>query len=154
MRQRHAVRGLILSPADEILLMRLTPPGRTFWITPGGGLLAGERHAAALLRELREETGRGEFLIGPEVWTRTVVFDTEAGQVTQHERYFLIRTERFDPEPFGMDGLERDWFAGYRWWSAGEIMLAEERFAPRRLGELLENLLAEGIPDKPIHLAV
>lgn len=152
MRERKAVRALILSPEGQVLLMRLRPPGRSFWITPGGGLMAGEGHLAALRRELLEETGRMDFEVGPEVWTRTFAFDTQAGAVTQHERYYLIHSDRFDPEPLGIEGLERDWFAGYRWWPVSEILIAEERFAPRALGALLENLLTNGAPVEPIRL--
>jgi 8-oxo-dGTP pyrophosphatase MutT (NUDIX family) len=112
--------------------------------------MAGEENIAALERELWEETGRRDLNIGPEVWTRTIIFDTKSGEVTQYERYYLIHSERFDPIPLGIDGLERDWFAGYRWWPITEIVKAQERFAPRRLGVLLNALLTDGIPDRPI----
>lgn len=115
--------------------------------------MAGENHLIALRRELVEETGRLEFDIGPHVWTRTFVFESTTGEVRQHERYYLIRSERFDPEPSGMEGLERDWFGGYRWWSVEEILVAADRFAPRGLGTLLEALMAGSIPDRPILLA-
>ena len=38
--QRDAVRAILLTPAPEVLLLRIRPPqgGDAFWITPGGGL--------------------------------------------------------------------------------------------------------------------
>lgn len=56
--QRLAARGLVRRPG-EILLVRLSryavESGR--WTLPGGGVDHGEKPAAALLREMQEETG-------------------------------------------------------------------------------------------------
>ena len=73
---RRAVRALLTTPDRQILLMRVTFPNphRVLWITPGGGLDPGEDRLTGLRRELREEVGRDDFQIGPEVWHQTVLF--------------------------------------------------------------------------------
>jgi 8-oxo-dGTP diphosphatase len=72
---RIAAYALCQDPAGRILLTRLSPgevkPGQ--WTLPGGGIDFGEAPAAAVLRELTEETGLiGEVLSLAEVesWVR------------------------------------------------------------------------------------
>src|SRR6266849_6547160 len=54
---RYAVRAVLLTPQEEILLMRIHGPGsgKRWWITPGGGLEPGESVEQGFRRELREE---------------------------------------------------------------------------------------------------
>jgi ADP-ribose pyrophosphatase YjhB (NUDIX family) len=56
--QRFATYGLVTDPAERILLTRISPgyPGAGRWHLPGGGTDFGEQPAAALLRELVEES--------------------------------------------------------------------------------------------------
>jgi 8-oxo-dGTP diphosphatase len=58
--QRFSAYGLVTDPAGRILLTRISDgyPGAGTWHLPGGGIDFGERPAAALDRELREETGQ------------------------------------------------------------------------------------------------
>ena len=149
-RERRAVRALLLTPEAEVLLMRFVTPGRSVWITLGGGLLAGEEAVAGLHRELHEETTRSGWRIGPEVWRRSATFELDGDMLTQHERYFLVPTPRFEPPADMPDEVERRVFGGFRWWAVDEIRASPERFAPRRLGECLAALLADGPPLSPI----
>ena len=52
------VGGLAYDDAGRLLLVqRANDPGRGLWSVPGGRVEAGEDDAAALVREMREETG-------------------------------------------------------------------------------------------------
>ena len=54
--QRIGAYGVCVSVADQVLLSRLSPPDLR-WVLPGGGVEHGEHPAAAVVREVLEETG-------------------------------------------------------------------------------------------------
>lgn len=153
--ERHAARALLISPAEELLLIKIVNPHsqRFFWLTPGGGLDPGESPAAGLRREIFEETGLTDFEIGPEVWYREHLFHWGDRAILQKERYYLVRVAHFEPtfRHLPTEG-ERLAFGGFRWWRAEEIEQSPEAFAPRGLGHLLQTLLQNGPPPQPIIL--
>jgi 8-oxo-dGTP pyrophosphatase MutT (NUDIX family) len=156
-RDRSAVRALLLTPDQELLLMKIEFPRRGYaWITPGGGLEQDEAPTDGLCRELREETGLKATSIGPEVWRREHTFLFEDVQIRQSERYFLVPTPRFDPRTDGMpEGeVETIWFRGYRWWGLEELLQTDELLVPRALGTHLKNLVEEGIPSRPVEVGI
>lgn len=52
-----AVGAVVLRAGGVLLVRRANPPRAGFWTLPGGRPERGETHAAALRREIREETG-------------------------------------------------------------------------------------------------
>lgn len=154
--ERQAVRALLISPADELLLIKIVEPRsrRFFWLTPGGGMDSGESFAVSLQREIFEETGLTGFEIGPQVWYREHLFNWDGQAILQKERYYLVRVTRFEPTFQHLpDEGERLAFGGFRWWQAKEIEQSQDAFAPRDLGRLLQTLLQHGPPPQPITLA-
>jgi len=151
-RLRHAVRALLLDERERILLDRrssIDDPSYTIWATPGGGLEPGESHEHALRRELVEEVGLHEFDFGPEVWWREHFFPMPSGHGGQREHFHVVRVESFEASGTpDVDVVER------RWWTATELAASEERFAPRRLPELLAALLRDGPPEEPLDVGV
>ena len=157
LRIRPAARAIVLDPDDRILLVRfLFPTGKTFWATPGGGIEMGESSGEAIRRELAEETGLDDVDVGPVVWTRLHIVPFIGGQWDgQHEEYHLVRTRSFTPEPrLSWEQLNAENVFELRWWALAALEEADETFAPRRLPELLRELLANGAPPAPIDAGV
>ena len=150
---RHAARVLLLDRHDRLLLFRCQEPGagRAFWITPGGGLEAGETHEQAAVRELYEETGLSGVGVGPCVWTRTHTFPWLGTMYRQHERFFLVQVEQHDVDPAAHTEEEQSALTAHQWWTVEEIVQAtDQAFAPRLIGGWLKRMLEEGPPSQPI----
>jgi 8-oxo-dGTP pyrophosphatase MutT (NUDIX family) len=90
---RNAARAVVLDPDDRILLVRWVNEdnGVDTWLTPGGGIEDGEDDAAALRREVREETGLESFEAGPTIWTRRHSFPWYERTVDQRETFHRRR---------------------------------------------------------------
>jgi len=94
---RQAVRVLLCS-AGKILLLRCHDVhdfSHFWWVTPGGGLQAGESYLDAAIREVREETGLClalSDLHGP-VARRFVTHGVRFSIGAQEEVYYLVRLD-------------------------------------------------------------
>ena len=153
-RERNVVRALIVSPESSILLVHIHLEDRSFWITPGGGIEDREDTHTALQRELYEEIGRDKWVIGPSVWTRSHTFDFEGETLTQHEIFHWVSCEWFSPPEEMPDAHENQYFGGFRWWTAEELIASKDDFAPRKLGRFFKAILNSGMPEKPINVGV
>jgi 8-oxo-dGTP diphosphatase len=152
---RHAVRALIVDGDNCVLLMRLNMPNGRVWLTPGGGKESGETTHGCLTRELAEEVGRDDLSIGPELWQRRIHYQMKGRPWTQHERIFLIRTDRFEPSAANLPfEAERDWFECFGWWSADEIDRLPDRVGPIDLAARLRVLITDGAPETPIDITL
>ena len=152
--ERDAVRGILLTPAQEVLLMRVRPPGRddSFWVTPGGGMNAGEDVMDCLRRELREELGIVELTLGPLVWRRQHTFNWAGRRIRQRERYYVVAVEKFIPQM--LDPIESKAIDCLRWWSVPELSSSAERLSPVSLADIVARYLREGPPRAPLNVEV
>ncbi len=144
-------------PADNL------PTG--LWACPGGGLDPGESVTDGLVRELREELGLEIDDPGSPVWVKEHIFPMTRWD-GQHDTYFLVEVEAFDPHPdFTEAELRAENLDGMRWWTYAEVQEAQHRydadatrdpgyvtFSPRRFGHLLADLVRNGRPPEPIRL--
>ncbi|MBO1335942.1 NUDIX hydrolase [Streptomyces sp. VRA16 Mangrove soil] len=156
---RKVARVVLLDPEGRVLLLHGHEPGDTaddWWFTPGGGLEGDETREQAALRELAEETGITDVELGPVLWQRVCSFPFDGRRWDQDEWYFLARTTSTVPgagiNESGLTDLERRSVAGARWWTYRELAEAHETVYPTRLAELLNRLLDEGPPSRPLVL--
>ncbi len=154
--ERTATRAVVLDPGGAVLLVRFEFPwaDHAVWALPGGGLEAGESPEDGIRRELAEETGLTQLTLGQPLWTRTPRWRTASGGWGgQRETIFLVRTERFDPEPkLTSSALREEYVTGVRWWRRDEVSAGDVVFAPRALPELLQSLLRDGPPPEPVEV--
>jgi G:T/U-mismatch repair DNA glycosylase/ADP-ribose pyrophosphatase YjhB (NUDIX family) len=152
---RRAARAVVLDPDDRVLLVRFEWPYETVWATPGGGVDPDETDEQAIVRELAEECGLRGFELGPCIWTREQWFADMPGWGGQTERIFLVRTDAFTPAPeLTVDELVAEGMVEQRWWSLDELAASPETFAPRRLPELVRDLVDCGPPAEPLDVGV
>jgi 8-oxo-dGTP pyrophosphatase MutT (NUDIX family) len=150
--QRNAVRAILLTPDEEVLLIRLRSPatGEFFWVTPGGGLEAGETSEQGLRRELREELGLELMDLGAVVWRRHHEFSWRDRRILQREEIRLIRTLRF--EPVMSDPVEAEVVDSFRWWPVAALSDCPESITPRALQTIVANYLKHGAPAEPLEV--
>ena len=158
-RIRPAVRGLVIDGNDHVLMVRLVYPHGAFWVLPGGGIEEGEDVLDALRRELREETGLTEPVIGGHVWNRLHEFrlvDTAGVEWHgQRESVFLVRTERFDITPsMSTEELHAENLHEHRWWSLDELAgySGDDVFAPRDIHVHVRAVVEHGVPVVPFEI--
>ena len=160
LRIRQAVRALLITPDAHVLLVRFEFPTKTVWALPGGGLDPGETHLEALHRELIEEVGLHDPIVGDHVWDREHITPHDDGLWDgQRDRYYLVEApERFEPTPaLSWEQLRAERLHELRWWHLDEIDRAagdDMWFAPRTLGRHLRTLITDGPPVAPIDTGV
>lgn len=155
-RLRPAVRGLVIDDDDSVLLVRLSFPHGAFWVLPGGGIDGREDHVEALQRELVEETGLTDAVIGPPVWERTHHFDfldTDGVAWTgQTETVYLVRTPRFEIRPsFTTDQLLSENLDEHKWWTLDDLQTypGPDRLSPPDIGAYVHAIINDGVPASP-----
>ena len=151
--ERQAVRVILLTPAQEILLMLIPPDGgNSFWMTPGGGLKPGETIHQGAKRELQEELGLSDITLGPLVWLRQHTFNWAERRLCQREQYHIAHVNRF--QPFISDNIEAEYLSEFRWWPLATMVQSNERFTPLSLAGIVQKYLAHGAPQPPLQMEI
>lgn len=149
--ERLAARVLLIDDAGRTLLLRggdPARPGERWWITPGGGVDAGETRAQAAARELFEETGLrvDPAALGAPVWHEVTEFSFDAVAYRQDQDFFLHRVSQWQVDTAGFSALERRTIDEHRWWSIEELDATDETIYPTELAGLLRRFRVEDSP--------
>jgi 8-oxo-dGTP pyrophosphatase MutT (NUDIX family) len=154
--RRATGRVILLDGRGRVLLLseRSGHAGSTIWMTPGGAAKAGETHAQAAQRELREELGLRVSLrdLGEPVATQRGQFTMRGTCYEAHDQFFVAWVDSFEPDMGGMTEIERELVTGARWWTVAELEKADAVVFPHQLPELVRRLTSSGAPDVPWEL--
>lgn len=162
MKERVAVRLLLLSPQGRLLLLRGEGGPVTamsgedhgvFWFTAGGGLEPGEDLMTAARREVVEETGLTDVRFGPAVWYSEQVLSFHGEPTLFKETYIVAHAEAETLDAAGWTELERELIQDWRWWSLAEIAVTAEVIFPSGLANLLPDVIAGRYPSAPLVIA-
>ncbi len=160
MRIRQAARAVLVDPDRRVLLVRFEFPAGTRWALPGGGIEPGETPEEAIRRELIEEAGLHDAVVGPHVWTREHIIPFVGDRYDgQREQIHLVHCLAFDPTPtLTWEQMNAEFVFELRWWTLDEIETAHAaggtHFVPAALGIHLRSLLHDGAPPLPIDVGV
>lgn len=150
--ERPTARVLLFDALDRILLMKGRLPGAGdrpgAWFTVGGGVELGETLVQAAAREIREETGIVDFVLGPAVWRREGMMRMPEPTLCR-ESYIVARCAGGDPVRDGWNAMEREFIDDIRWWTLAELQATRDRVFPPGLADRLRPLLAGRLPTEP-----
>lgn len=139
---------IVLFDRNERVLLFLTKApdtsGVSRWLTPGGGVDAGESHHQAAIRELFEETGLVVDSVGEPVWNHD--FDVRwdnADHSTGHAEFYRLTVDQFEPSRENWTDDEKVDVLEHRWWSLAELVASGEPYEPAELPALIETTLME-----------
>jgi len=144
---RRTSRLLVIDRQDRALLFLTKAPdssGIARWLTPGGGVEAGENHQQAAVRELFEETGLVVGSVGAPVWSHdfTVEWDS-ADHSTGHAEFYRLAVDQFEPSSVNWTDDEKVDVLEHRWWSLAELLATSDPYEPAELPALIAATIKE-----------
>ena len=144
-KDRPTARVLLVNAQDQVFLINthfdpelgLEPR----WLTPGGGIDAGESLHEAAVRELLEETGLkvSQEELGELWWQTSGRWDWSDGihYQTYTDSIFLLRVDDFELSNDLWTPEEHRDILESRWWNVSELIASGERVGPHGLADRL-----------------
>jgi 8-oxo-dGTP pyrophosphatase MutT (NUDIX family) len=137
---RATVRVIMIDNGRTLMFEDSDPgvPEARWWVTPGGGVDAGESELQAAVREVAEETGyqlNEADLRGP-IARRHVVHGYSDQVIEQDESFFLAMVNPFEVDISAHSLDEQLTIKRFRWWSHDDLRHTNEWIWPTELVEL------------------
>lgn len=145
LRHRSTARVLLIDPDQRVLLFSDRDPAiesLTWWMTPGGGVDAGESDLQAAVREVQEETGLvldSASLIGP-IATRQVWHGYSDVVIDQRDAFFAAHVDAFTVDVSGHTEQEKITMTSSKWWLRRELDVTGEMVWPANLAQLWDSV--------------
>ena len=142
---RETARVLLLDPENRVFLLKThfdpevqLPPR---WITPGGGIDAGESILDAAMRELAEETGIQVTpeQLGEQIWQTSGkwLWGDQINHHTYVDYFFQYLVEDFELDDSNWTLDEHRDVLEYRWWQIAELAETTDQIGPHGLVDFL-----------------
>jgi len=157
---RYTVRAILINEQKHILLMKLednitidnSRPDDHFWVTIGGTIEKGEDEIQALKREVQEEAGIYNFVIGRLAFygEHTLLF--HHFPVRHFEKFYFVNTKEESTHQDNLTENEKKVFRDVRFWSIQQLLCTDEIVYPRSLAQELANAFSGGLIPKEIVL--
>lgn len=159
MRERVTARVILLDPDDRILLMKgrlASDPGAPgAWFPIGGSIEAGETLLEGAAREVVEETGFTDAVLGPVVWYgEGIVLDRQRRPLVLKASYLVARCAGGEPSRAGWEPQERALMDDIRWWTFEALKACADDIYPQTLIDLLPDVIAGRYPATPIAVLI
>jgi 8-oxo-dGTP pyrophosphatase MutT (NUDIX family) len=145
-RERPTARVLLLDAQDRILLMKgrlpSNPDAPGAWFTIGGGIEPGEGLYEAAAREVVEETGLTDVVLGEVAWRGEVVLpDRKQRPILFKDTFILARCAGGPVHRGGWQALEHEFVDDMRWWTLDELAATTDSVWPPDLAQRLIAIL-------------
>jgi 8-oxo-dGTP pyrophosphatase MutT (NUDIX family) len=146
---RETARVLLIDPEKRVFLLKthfdpevgLEPR----WITPGGGIDAGETPVQAAVRELFEETGIRvtEADLGEQIWQQagTWLWGDKINSHSYVDYFFQLEVEGFELDDSDWTDDERRDILEFQWWKLSDLIELKDTVGPHGLVEFLARHL-------------
>jgi 8-oxo-dGTP pyrophosphatase MutT (NUDIX family) len=153
---RKTARLILLNPQSEVLLMNIrskdvsdpsNPIEKPFWVTIGGKIEDGENLFEAATREVVEETGHENVIIGPPIWQGSVVLNWKGVPTELQETFVVAHTDKYEVVRDGLSQEEQEVVQKYKWWSVSELQSTNDIIIPRDLAKLLPDIIVGNYPE-------